>query len=145
MNSKQVGNRLGVLALTITIVLLLIAAFSAKSYSYKPNRIKITNPYPCVKNGVEWIKVDKFALQDFYHVCGYVSSQNPNLKAQIDIRLYKNRITHQKDAIFYDVEWIHNGDVSIPLDVYLDPGTYVVHIADGRLALAEIEFQVVEK
>lgn len=145
MNSKQVGDRLGVLAVIVTVILLLIAVFSSKSYSYKPNQIKITNPYPCVRSGPEWIRVDKFDLQDSYHVCGYVSSQNSNLEAQIQIRIYENKITHQQDAIFYDVEWIHNGDVSIPLNTYFDPGSYVVHIADGRLTLAEIEFQVVEK
>lgn len=112
--------------------------------SQKPTTLKLGNTNTCVKVDGEWVSIKNFTVDQPIHVCGNVSSNDPSLHAQIQIRVYENEITTQDDAIFYDNLWISNGERAIPVSIYLQPGSYIIQVSSGRKTLSIVNLEIVE-
>lgn len=111
---------------------------------YVETIVKLNNPYLCLNNGDEWVKVEKFSIDDSFYICGLITSNKTDLHAQIQIRVYENELSSMANAIYYDNVWISAGDQHIPIRTGLLSGTYVVQISSGRKTINVIEFEVTE-
>jgi hypothetical protein len=145
MNSKKFGDILGTIIFVAVALLCLLTLVVEKTHPYKPNLITLHNPYLCVETHNGWQQVENFATDEAYYICGQISSAKPDLDAQIEIFVYENKYTSQRNAVFFDVVRIQNGEVTIHIDTYLYPGKYVVQISDGRTTLAFVNLLVTEK
>ena len=130
--------------LTWGFLLLIIIWVSSTFSADEPVVLQIINPFPCEKIENNWKHKEVFETDQTVYICGLVKSNVTDLDGQIQIRVYKDKITSQVNAIFYDNQRIANGEIHMPINTYLFPGKYMVQISAGKVTLGTITFAVIE-
>jgi hypothetical protein len=145
MKSNEVGNKIGVFAFIVWLLLCGVDFWiTKKNPPYVETVVNLSNPYLCINKGAEWIKVEKFAIDDNFFICGIIKSNKTDLHTQVQIRVYENELSSMVNAIYHDNQWISAGDQQIPIRTYLFAGTYVAQVNIGRKTISIIEFEVIE-
>lgn len=139
MRAKDIGY-IGLLIFAVLCFLLALLMYSAPAY--ESTIIQIDNASPCKKNNGEWIQVADFIANESVYICGYVRANIQELHQQIQIRIYEGERDLLKQPIYYDNIWVSNGEMHIPLKIYLDPDNYTVEISIGRKILNVIQLQI---
>lgn len=142
--SQKAGNVIGLIGLGFGILLCLLTMFLTKKSSYIQTVVSIYEVYPCVKQADAWIEVDTFKVDDQITVCGRITSSDPSGKARVEIRVYQKELTSQRNAIYYEIVNVENGNATIPIDIDLDPDIYIVDVSDGIDKHELVSFKVVE-
>lgn len=142
--NKQI-TPVGVVFLLIWSFLCLVTIWVLNTFPIeKPVVIQLSNLFSCGNIENDWKQKEIFKTDESIYICGYVKSTVADLDGQIQIRVYKDKITSQIDVIFYDNQQIENGEMLIPINTYLIPGKYMVQISSGKRTLGTITFEVVE-
>jgi hypothetical protein len=145
MKTNDVGNKIGIFGITVWLLVCGVIFWMMRTLPpHVATIVKLNNPYLCINKGNEWVRVEKFSIEDSFHICGSIKSNKTDLHTQIQIRVYENELSSMVNAIYYDNEWISAGDQQIPIRTGLLAGTYVVQINTGKKTISVIEFEVTE-
>ncbi|MBV6452138.1 MAG: hypothetical protein MHPDNHAH_02891 [Anaerolineales bacterium] len=63
----------------------------------------------------------------------------------MQICIYNGKQDILETPIYYENVWVSNGEMVIPLDVYIPPGNYEIQITDGRIILSTLKIEIIEK
>jgi len=111
----------------------------------EPPIVILDRAFPCQQDKNLWVLSESFKADQSIYICGNIKSNKTTLKAQVQIRVYENKLQPMDNAIYYDNIWISNGDVKLPIKAQFEAGKYVVEISSGRKSLSIIEFDVINK
>lgn len=124
--SQKIGDIIGLIGLGFIALLCLLTMFLTKKSSYVQTVVNIYEVYPCIKQAGGWIEIDAFSIGEQITVCGRITSSAPSGKARVEISVYQKEITSQRNAIYYSIVYVENGNATIPIDINLDPDIYIV-------------------
>ncbi len=142
--SQKVGNIIGLIGLGFGVLLCLLTMFLTKKSSYVQTVVSIYEAYPCVKQAGDWIEVDTFKVGEQVTVCGRITSSDPSGKAEVEVRVYQKENTSQRNAIYYEIVSVENGNATIPINIELDQDIYIVDVSDGIHKHELVSFKVVD-
>lgn len=134
---------INIIACSILVIFLLLEFFTRNSGPSITTLLSFEDPYLCKKSGTELLKVETFTPDDDIYICGKFKSNIPDLKTQLDVFVYTEKIRPMRQAIFYDLIWISITNKAIPINSYFDEGIYVAEIfRGGRSPVFNIQFEV---
>jgi hypothetical protein len=131
-------------------VLLLITLLSSRSDSaYEVTSIIMKEPYPCIKTGLGYIKVEYFNSNDEMFICGNITSNSTEFRERIAQYIFiiaNDEVKPTKypsgNADYSSLTWFSSDDYAIHIIHYLPPGKYVIKLVHGRNVICLLDFKV---
>ena len=137
MNSKNFGY----IGLVVVVVLGILIMWLDSTFSHEPPTIQLESTFLCEKSGNnKWMQINEFTVGEDIYVCGQATSNAQDF--QIQIRVYEGERGALERPIYYNNIDVSNGDLYIPLRIYLDPGNYTVEVSNGRDILSTLQIRV---
>jgi hypothetical protein len=137
MNSKNFGY----IGLVVVVVLGILIMWLDSTFSHEPPTIQLESTFLCEKSGNnKWMQINEFTVGEDIYVCGQAKSNAQDF--QIQIRVYEGERGALERPIYYNNIDVSNGDLHIPLRIYLDPGNYTMEVSNGRDILSTLQIRV---
>lgn len=133
-----------VFLILLILIVLLRRAFSILPSS-KPAYFTLQNTFTCEERDGVMDRISVFGVNKTISICTQVNSVVENLHKQMQICIYNGKQDILETPIYYENVWVSNGEMVIPLDVYIPPGNYEIQITDGRIILSTLKIEIIEK
>mgnify|MGYP000960392808 FL=1 len=141
--TQRIVNTIGIIFIC-SIALFLILSNAGDNNDRAMTVVNIYRLYPCYKVDGEWKENLSFRVDEEINICGRITSTDPDGKAFIEFRVYKEEARSQREAIFYQSLTINNGNVIIPVNIELPPGTYVAEVSDAISNYEQATFEIID-